>query len=150
MLERILSETGMDPTCLELELTEGAMAVDLDKAISTLKRLKALGLRISIDDFGTGYSSLARLQQLPVDVVKIDKFFVQELETNPTARRIIDAIISLADVLGFEIVAEGIETEGQASILRSTRCHFLQGYLISRPLDAAAFAEMALSSTGSA
>lgn len=142
VVQRILVSTGIDPSWLELELTEGAMSVDAEKAVSTLTSLKELGVKLSIDDFGTGYSSLARLRELPVDVVKIDRSFIQDLESDVTAGRIVEAIIGLADVLGFNVVAEGVETGGQADILRLTQCDQFQGYLISRPLDAAAFSRL--------
>jgi diguanylate cyclase (GGDEF)-like protein/PAS domain S-box-containing protein len=142
MIGRILSSTGIEPECLELELTESAMSFDIGKAIGTLEALKALGVRLSIDDFGTGYSSLARLKQLPVDVVKIDRSFIQDLHIDSTAGKIVEAIITLSDVLGFSVVAEGVETADQAAILRLTRCHQLQGYLISRPVNPMDFATM--------
>jgi len=140
VVKRILVETGIEPASLELELTEGAMSVDIEKAIITLGNLKALGIKLSIDDFGTGYSSLAYLKRLPVDVVKIDRSFVKDLGTNPTDGKIVEAIINLADGLGFNVVVEGIETGEQAEILRATRCDLFQGYLFSRPVEAAQFA----------
>jgi diguanylate cyclase (GGDEF)-like protein/PAS domain S-box-containing protein len=140
VVQRILQQTAIDPACLELELTEGAMSVDIEKAISTLHSLKALGLKLSIDDFGTGYSSLTYLKRLPVDVVKIDQSFVKGLDNNTADSKIIDAIIDLADVLGFAVVAEGVETEKQAEILRSTACDTFQGYLYSRPISASQLA----------
>jgi EAL domain-containing protein (putative c-di-GMP-specific phosphodiesterase class I) len=139
VVQRILQQTGIDPACLELELTEGAMSVDIEKAIATLQALKGLGLKLSIDDFGTGYSSLTYLKRLPVDVVKIDRSFVKDLEDQAADSRIIEAIIGLADVLGFDVVAEGVETEKQVEILRTTRCDMLQGYLYSRPVTASQF-----------
>ncbi|TAL00439.1 MAG: bifunctional diguanylate cyclase/phosphodiesterase [Rhodospirillaceae bacterium] len=140
VVQRILQQTAIDPACLELELTEGAMSVDIEKAIFTLQSLKALGLRLSIDDFGTGYSSLTYLKRLPVDVVKIDQSFVRDLEDHTADSKIIAAIIGLADVLGFDVVAEGVETEKQVEILRLTRCDVFQGYLYSRPVTASQFA----------
>jgi len=142
VVQRILQQTSIDPACLELELTEGAMSVDIEKAISTLHSLKALGLKLSIDDFGTGYSSLTYLKRLPVDVVKIDQSFVKDLAKQNADSAIIEAIIDLADVLGFDVVAEGVETETQMEILRSTRCDMLQGYLFSRPVTASQFAAL--------
>jgi len=142
VVRRILQQTAIDPACLELELTEGAMSVDIEKAISTLQALKGLGLKLSIDDFGTGYSSLTYLKRLPVDVVKIDQSFVKDLEKHTADSKIIEAIIDLADVLGFDVVAEGVETSKQAEILRSTRCDLFQGYLFSRPVTSSQFATL--------
>jgi len=139
-VERIVTETGMDPTSLELELTEGAMSVDIEQAITTLGNLKALGVKLSIDDFGTGYSSLAYLKRLPIDVVKIDRSFVKDLGNSPADGQIIEAIIALADRLGFNVVAEGVETGEQANILQASQCELLQGYLFSRPVSSADFA----------
>lgn len=139
VVAQILNSTGIDPTALELELTEGAMSGDLDKALVTLRALKSLGVRISIDDFGTGYSSLARLKHLPIDVLKIDRSFIHDLESNATAGPIVESIIDLACVLGFSTVAEGVETAGQSTILRNTRCHLIQGYLSGRPKPPAEF-----------
>jgi EAL domain-containing protein (putative c-di-GMP-specific phosphodiesterase class I) len=140
VVRRILQQTGVDPACLELELTEGAMSVDIEKAVATLHALKSLGLKLSIDDFGTGYSSLTYLKRLPVDVVKIDQSFVKDLERETSDSKIIEVIIDLADVLGFDVVAEGVETEKQVEILRTTRCDLLQGYLFSRPVTGSQFA----------
>lgn len=133
VVKRIIDETQIDPSCLELELTEGAMSVDIEQAITTLGTLKTYGIKISIDDFGTGYSSLAYLKRLPIDVVKIDRSFVKDLDKNPADGAIVAAIIDLADRLGFGVVAEGVETTGQANMLGTTRCQLLQGYLFGRP-----------------
>jgi EAL domain-containing protein (putative c-di-GMP-specific phosphodiesterase class I) len=142
----IIAETGIDPASLELELTEGAMAVDIEKAIATLESLRALGVKLSVDDFGTGYSSLAYLKRLPLDVVKIDRSFVKDLGINPADGKIIAAIVDLASVLGFRVVAEGVETDEQATILRTTECDLFQGYLFSRPVEPLRFIELARAS----
>lgn len=141
-VKRILTETAIPPGCLELELTEGAMAVDIEQAITTLGNLRALGVRLSIDDFGTGYSSLAYLKRLPIDVVKIDRSFVKDLGKSDADSQIVGAIITLADRLGFNVVAEGVETGEQADILRESQCELLQGYLFSKPVDAQQFAAL--------
>ncbi|MBY0510812.1 MAG: EAL domain-containing protein [Rhodospirillaceae bacterium] len=142
VVQRILVETGIEPGCLELELTEGAMAVDIEQAITTLGNLRALGVKLSIDDFGTGYSSLAYLKRLPIDVVKIDRSFVKDLGNSPADGQIVGAIIALADRLGFNVVAEGVETGEQASILKDSQCELLQGYLFSKPVAPGQFAEL--------
>ena len=142
VVERILRDTKIEPGCLELELTESAMSVDMESAITTLGTLKAMGVKLSIDDFGTGYSSLAYLKRLPIDVVKIDRSFVKDLSTSQVDGKIVEAIIDLADGLGFNVVAEGVETREQAEILRNNRCELLQGYLFSKPVDAGAFEKL--------
>jgi diguanylate cyclase (GGDEF)-like protein/PAS domain S-box-containing protein len=138
-VESVIAATGIDRACLELELTESAMAVDVERAISTLTALKGLGVRLSIDDFGTGYSSLGRLKSLPVDVIKIDRAFIRDLGNNAADGKIVKAIIDLAEVVGFDVIAEGVETVHQADILRGLRCRLLQGYLISHPVEASQF-----------
>lgn len=141
-VERILLETKIEPGCLELELTESAMSIDVEQAITTLGTLKALGVKLSIDDFGTGYSSLAYLKRMPVDVVKIDRSFVKDLGTSATDANIVGAIVALAARLGFNVVAEGVETRQQEEILRETSCELLQGYLFSRPVEPGEFAQL--------
>jgi len=143
VVARIIAETGIEPACLELELTEGAMSVDIEKAIATLESLRALGVKLSVDDFGTGYSSLAYLKRLPLDVVKIDRSFVKDLGANAADGKIVGAIIDLASVLGFRVVAEGVETQEQARILRAAECDLFQGYLFSRPVEPGRFMELA-------
>jgi len=142
VVQRIMTETKIPPGSLELELTEGAMSVDIEQAITTLGNLRALGVRLSIDDFGTGYSSLAYLKRLPIDVVKIDRSFVKDLGKTAADGQIVGAIITLADRLGFNVVAEGVETGEQADILKASQCELLQGYLFSKPVDPAAFSAL--------
>lgn len=141
LVRTVLDNTGLPPDFLELELTEGAMVVDVDHAVDTLRRLKGLGVRLAIDDFGTGYSSLAYLKRFPIDTLKIDRSFVRDVATNATDTAIIDTIIGLASSLGFSVVAEGVETIAQALVLRERNCRYAQGYLICRPLPTDAFAE---------
>lgn len=128
----ILQETGLNPEVLELEITE-SMTMDVTHARELLWELKKVGVKISIDDFGTGYSSLAYLKQLPIDRLKIDRSFIQDLATDASDAAIVTTIISMARSLGMEVVAEGVETREQASILHNHGCDLLQGYLISPP-----------------
>ena len=116
-------------------LTESLAAQD-DNARAKLRELKAMGIRIALDDFGTGYSSLACLHQLPVDTVKIDRSFVMYAETSDYHRVLIEATIRVAQTLGMNTVAEGIETEGQATLMRRLHCDRGQGYLWAKPLEA--------------
>ena len=132
-VEAILSETGLDPARLELEVTEGLLIKDADSALATLRRLKALGVRISMDDFGTGYSSLSYFRMFPFDKVKIDQSFVQDMIANPQSRAIIRSVIGLGRDLGVPVVAEGVETAEQLAALRDEGCDQVQGYLIARP-----------------
>ena len=123
---------------VELELTESMLMHDADKAEQLLKRLKALGLRLSIDDFGTGYSSLSYLKRLPLDTLKVDRSFVQDITTDPDDASITRAIISMAHSLKLTVVAEGVETDAQLATLVNEKCETIQGYFISKPVPAAA------------
>ena len=134
MVKGVLVESGLEAESLELEITEGVLARDIDNARETLFHLKALGVRISIDDFGTGYSSLAYLKRFPIDVLKIDQSFVRDMLTDKSDSAIIEAIIKLGQALGLELVAEGVETQEQADALLGQGCQIMQGYLYCRPI----------------
>jgi len=131
----VLKRHDIDASLIEIELTEGLVMEDTDAAQRELAQLKAIGLRISIDDFGTGYSCLSYLQRFPIDVLKIDKSFVQEIGSSHGGECIIDAIISLAKSLRLETVAEGVETPEQLKHLVDHGCHVMQGYLFGKPMD---------------
>ncbi len=133
---RVLHETKLEPGCLELEVTESAFARDLGMVRQTLQALRRLGVRISIDDFGVGYSSLSRLRDLDVDVLKVDKIFVQSAADTANGLAVVQAIIEMAHTLKLSVVAEGVETPRQMDLLRSMRCDEIQGFLLSRPLSA--------------
>ncbi|MDR0996805.1 MAG: EAL domain-containing protein [Zoogloeaceae bacterium] len=135
-LQGIVRATGIPPQCLELELTESSLADDPERAFGIFAALRKTGIRIAIDDFGTGYSSLSYLSRFPVDVVKIDKSFVQNMETEPEARSVVQAVIVLAHALSMHTVAEGVETDAQRKHLAALGCDLLQGYLYSRPVPA--------------
>lgn len=137
-IETLLAETGLPPGWLELELTERMLMDDVPTARERLNRLRALGVKLSVDDFGTGYSSLAHLRHLPIDKMKVDRSFVQDLPDDREAVAIATAIISLARGLGLTVVAEGVETDGQRDFLVAQGCHQLQGMGISAPLSAEA------------
>ena len=130
-----LTETKLDPKHLVLEITESVMMHDIDQAASKLRAIKSLGVRLALDDFGTGYSSLSYLRSFPVDVVKIDKFFVDEIETDQGATALVQAILRLGLGLTFEVVAEGIETQGQMRSLVDLGCRYGQGYYLAHPLS---------------
>jgi EAL domain-containing protein (putative c-di-GMP-specific phosphodiesterase class I) len=136
-VEEILRRTGLPPEHLTLEITESALMRDAASALVVLQALKGLGVLLAIDDFGTGYSSLSYLQRFPLDVLKVDKSFVDELGVNQEGEEIVQAVINLAHALGLEVVAEGVETERQLEVLQRLHCDFAQGYLFSRPVSAA-------------
>ncbi len=133
-MKRILSDSGLDPTCLELEVTESSIIHDPEIAVAMLKELKGLGVRVAMDDFGTGYSSLRYLRELPIDTVKIDKSFVHDIPADPKDCEIVMAIIAMAKGLKMEVIAEGVETDEQLALLREMGCDRVQGYRYSRPL----------------
>ena len=133
-IQGILLETGLASEHLELEITESMVMNDINSAIITLKRLRKRGVHISVDDFGTGYSSLSYLKQLPIQCLKIDKSFVDDLCHNSDAAAIVSAIISMASSLDLTVVAEGVETKEQMEFLRKDGCDQMQGYYYSRPL----------------
>jgi diguanylate cyclase (GGDEF)-like protein len=143
-IEQALAENGLEARYLEVEITESALMEDMGQAQAMLRALKAAGVRISLDDFGTGHSSLSRLRHLPIDHLKIDQSFVRNLTTDPGDAAVCHAIIGLAHSLHMTVIAEGVETEGQANYLRQARCDEMQGYYYSRPQPAAGFAELLL------
>jgi diguanylate cyclase (GGDEF)-like protein len=136
-IEEILERTGLPAGHLTLEITESALMRDAAAALIVLRALKGLGVLLAIDDFGTGYSSLSYLQRFPLDILKVDRMFVHELESDTGGREIVSAVVSLAHALGLEVVAEGVETEQQLEILRALECDYAQGFLFSRPVPAA-------------
>jgi PAS domain S-box-containing protein len=131
---KTLQETGLDPCCLNLEITEMIAMADADRSAMVLSELKALGVRLDIDDFGTGYSSLSRLQRFPVDTLKIDRSFISRMDTDVETREIVRIIVMLAHGLRLKVVAEGVETQAQADMLKDLGCELAQGYLYSRPV----------------
>jgi diguanylate cyclase (GGDEF)-like protein/PAS domain S-box-containing protein len=130
----VLEETGLDPLCLEIELTESLVMASVDLGIRTMHELKALGVKLSIDDFGTGYSSLSYLKRFPVDVLKIDQSFVRDIAASRDDAAMVGAIISLAHDLRMQVIAEGVETEAQLDFLRQRGCDEIQGHYFSRAL----------------
>ena len=135
----ILSEVGLPPACLELELTESILMREVNEAMAILDSLKQLGLSIAVDDFGTGYSSLNYLKQFPIDVLKIDRSFVDGLPSGEQDAQIARAIIAMAHSLNLAVIAEGVETQEQLDFLREHRCDEVQGYLFGRPMPANRF-----------
>ncbi|SDH21222.1 EAL domain-containing protein [Propionivibrio dicarboxylicus] len=136
LVRSALEDSGLPPQRLELEITEGMLMQDPEKAAVVLRRLHELGVRISIDDFGTGYSSLSYLQRFPVHTLKVDQSFVREISNSPGAAAIVTAVISLAHSLDLCVVAEGVETEAQRRFLGDLACDYCQGYYFSRPVAA--------------
>jgi len=147
MVERALQASGLAPHRLCLEITETAVMHDINLALTTLTSLRRLGVRVALDDFGVGHSSLSYLRSLPVDVLKLDKSFIDRLGQDQRDADIVTAVINLARALGLSVVAEGIETEDQRRILRSLGCTLAQGFLFSKPLPPTAFRDRIRSTT---
>jgi len=139
---RVLKETRLNPHYLELEVTEGTLMENAEATVSTLRKLKEMGVHLSIDDFGTGYSSLSYLRRFPIDTLKIDQSFVWDISSDPDDATIARLIIAMAHSLKLKVVAEGVETEEQLSFLRFHQCDELQGYLFSKPVPAEAFTQL--------
>lgn len=133
-IAQILQRYQCNPNWLELEITEGYIMNDPEQAIHTLKRLKNMGFKISIDDFGTGYSSLSYLKRLPIDKLKIDQSFIRDIANDEDDKIIVEAIISLAQSMNLEVIAEGVETPEQRQLIEAQGCNLMQGYLFSRPI----------------
>ena len=138
-VDRAIADSGMDPDHLELELTENAVLADEEQASIVLHKLRALGLHLAIDDFGTGYSSLSRLKEYPVDRLKIDRTFIDNLTDDPGDQSICYAAVNLAASLGLGVIAEGVETKAQLEYLRGIKCDEGQGFFFAQPLPAAEF-----------
>jgi diguanylate cyclase (GGDEF)-like protein/PAS domain S-box-containing protein len=141
-LRRILVETGLPPSRLELEITETALVRDLNRALLTLRQIKAMGIRIAMDDFGTGYSSLSNLRAFPFDKIKIDGSFVRSVNTNEQAATIVRAVLGLGRGLGLPVLAEGVETAAELKFLQDESCSEVQGYLLGRPAPIDRFADL--------
>ena len=136
MVDRILSESGLDASDLELEITESVVMADGEAIASTLRAFDARGILLAIDDFGTGYSSLSHLKRFPISTLKIDREFVRGLDRDPGDTAIVRAVLGLGRAMGLRVVAEGAETAEQLAALRAAGCELGQGYFMCRPLPA--------------
>ena len=134
MVKKILTNVGLNPKLLELEITESVFLSDFDLAITRLNQLKEYGIHISIDDFGTGYSSLSYLKDLPLDILKIDKSFINAIQESDKNLSLAESIVTLGHTLQLKLVAEGVESESQLKLLEKLKCDYIQGYLMSKPL----------------
>ncbi|WP_458413610.1 EAL and GGDEF domain-containing protein [Schinkia sp. CFF1] len=141
-VKKILTKTGLNPQYLELEITENSFMQNFEKGINILNELKSLGIYISIDDFGTGYSSLGYLKRFPVNILKIDKCFIQEIANSENDVGIVKAIIQLGHIFNMKVIAEGVETEEVADILYDLKCDIVQGYYYSKPLPSELFEKL--------
>jgi diguanylate cyclase (GGDEF)-like protein len=137
-----LNDSGLDAKFLELEMTESLVMQNVEQAVATMKELQGLGVQLSIDDFGTGYSSLSALKTFPIARLKIDRSFINELDSNENDRAVASAVISLGQKLNLRVIAEGVETDEQIAFLREHNCDEIQGFRFSRPIDARTIEEL--------
>jgi EAL domain-containing protein (putative c-di-GMP-specific phosphodiesterase class I) len=137
-----LEKSGLEPHLLELEITESMLIQNPEKVIRVLNEIKKLGVRLAIDDFGTGYSSLGQIKRFPIDTLKVDRSFIRDLDKNPEDRAITEAIIAMGKTLSLTVVAEGVETREQETLLRQQSCDEMQGFYFSRPLPPEGFADL--------
>ena len=135
-IQAVLEASGLEPSLLELEITEGAVMANPEHAAKLLRAIRDMGVGLAIDDFGTGYSSLSYLKHFPLSTVKIDRSFINDLSQDADARALIDGIITLSHGLRMKVVAEGIETAAQLEYLRSHGCDEAQGYWLCKPVPA--------------
>jgi EAL domain-containing protein (putative c-di-GMP-specific phosphodiesterase class I) len=142
LVATVLSDTGFPPEQLELEITESGLMENQENAVAILHNLRAQGVRLAIDDFGTGFSSLAYLKHFPLDVLKIDKSFIDDIPFYQDDMEIAAAIVAMGHILGFKVLAEGVETPEQLAFLQEKGCDMYQGYIKSRPIPAEEFAEL--------
>jgi EAL domain-containing protein (putative c-di-GMP-specific phosphodiesterase class I) len=140
-IEQTLEQTGLEPALLELEITEGVLMQNIDATVTSLNRLKALGVRLAIDDFGTGYSSLSYLRRFPIDVLKIDQSFIRGLSNDSNDAALVSTIISMGRSLKLTIIAEGVETLEQLDFLKAHQCEEGQGYYFSKAVEPSAFVQ---------
>jgi EAL domain-containing protein (putative c-di-GMP-specific phosphodiesterase class I) len=137
-----LAEAGDSREWLDIEITESMLMEDIEGSIDRLKEVQAMGVHVAMDDFGTGYSSLSNLTRLPINSVKVDRSFISQMTTRPEQLAIVTTVISLAGALNLPVVAEGVETEEQAKLLRLLRCDEVQGYLFGKPMSYGAIEDL--------
>ncbi|WP_296709067.1 bifunctional diguanylate cyclase/phosphodiesterase [Eubacterium sp.] len=133
-IKRVLDESGVPATNLEIEITESIMIDSVDKALECIDKIRAMGIQIAIDDFGTGYSSLSYLNKFPANLLKIDKSFIDTMNTSKSSKQYVSAIISMGHIMGFDVISEGVEKDAQIETLKEIGCDFIQGYIWGRPL----------------
>src|SRR6202012_721253 len=140
-LHQILLDTGLSPRLLEIEITETALVRDFNRALATLRQVKALGIRIAMDDFGTGYSALSNLRPFPFDKIKIDGSFIKSVNENGQAATIVRAVLGLGRGLKLPVLAEGVETAEELAFLNAEACQEVQGYFLGTPQSIDAFSQ---------
>jgi diguanylate cyclase (GGDEF)-like protein len=135
MVQKVLSDTGFPPECLEVEVTESTFITSMESVVEVLNQLKEMGIQIALDDFGTGYASLSYLPMLPIDMIKVDKSFVDGIVAEKKQRALVKSLVEIAHELSMKVIAEGVEEVTQLEVLRSIKCDFIQGYLWGKPME---------------
>ena len=130
----LIEKSGLSPEQLEIEITESILMDSVNKAIQCINDLKSMGIKLAIDDFGTGYSSLSYLNKIPADLLKIDKSFIDRINTNESSKQYVAAMISMGHIMGLDVISEGVEQEEQLAALRSIGCDLIQGFIWGKPL----------------
>ena len=133
-LRDIIKQTGIPTNQLEIEITESIMIDSYEKALNCIGEVKNMGIKIAIDDFGTGYSSLSYLYKFPADLLKVDKSFIDQMNSGESSKRYVASIISIGHIMGFDVISEGVEEPDQLETLRSIGCDYIQGFIWGRPL----------------
>ena len=133
-IRSLLRNTGIPPQQLEIEITESIMIDSAEKALQCINEIRSMGIMVAIDDFGTGYSSLSYLNNFPANLLKIDKSFIDKMNTSDSSKQYVAAIISIGHIMGFDVISEGVETEDQLATLNSIGCDYIQGFIWGRPL----------------
>lgn len=134
-VQNILNETGFPAKNLEIEITEYCFVQSLEITISNIKKLREMGVQLALDDFGTGYTSLSYLAKMPINLLKVDKSLVDDIESNSKSRDFVNAVISMGHLMECEVISEGVENEKQIDLLHTQECDFIQGYVWGKPLD---------------
>ena len=134
-LKRIIDEVQFPPENLELEITEYSFAESMETTISNINKLREMGIHIALDDFGTGYTSIKQLMKLPINLLKIDKSLIDDIETDQNMRDMVDSVIYMGHIMNCEVISEGVEKESQLDILREHKCDFIQGFVWGKPID---------------
>lgn len=141
-VRKMIAEAQFPPQCLEIEITEYCLVKSLEVTIDNIRKLREIGVQIALDDFGTGYTSLSYLAKLPINLLKIDKSLIDDIETDGKSREFANAVISMGHLMGCEVISEGVENENQLKLLRGQKCDFIQGFVWSRPLEFSTAAEL--------
>lgn len=134
-INRLLTETDFPPQCLEIEITEYSLADSLDVTVANINSLRQAGVQVALDDFGTGYTSIAQLMKLPINLLKIDKSLIDNIESNQNIRDLVDSVIYMGHIMNCEVISEGVESEQQINVLKEHKCDFVQGYVWGKPLS---------------